>query len=71
MFDFVNKMLNGYKTKLGMVGATAAFVSLLVAILSDGIQVGDWQPFITGLSAWLLAVGLGHKASKIEALLGK
>lgn len=71
MFDFINKMLNGYKTKLGMIGATAAFVTLIVGLLNDGIQLSDWQGFITGLSAWLLAVGLGHKAAKIESSLGK
>lgn len=71
MFDFVNKMLNGYKTQLGMVGATVAFIGVVVGLLQDGVSLADWQPFITAVSAWLLAIGLGHKAQKIETALKK
>ena len=71
MFDFINKMTSGYKTQLGMVAATVAFLGVILNLILDGVQIADWQPFITALSAWLLAVGLGHKAQKIEGFLKK
>ena len=71
MFDFVNKMLDGYKTKLAIIGGAAAFITEVVRLLADGIQLSDWQPFIVSLSAFMALIGLGHKFMKIESALKK
>ena len=71
MFEAMNKWLDGKKTWLGLVGATATLLLVLVEAIGDGIQTSDFQILIGAVSAWLVAVGLGHKASKIEAILKK
>lgn len=63
--------LNGYKTVIGLIGAVAAFVVLVCNALIDGFQFSDVQTILTGFSAMMVAIGLGHKAAKIESILKK
>lgn len=71
IFNPINKVLDGKKTVLGLIGATATLVLVIVDALKDGLSSGDVQVLVGAVSAWLVAVGLGHKASKIENLLKK
>lgn len=63
--------LDGYKTVIGIIGSIAAFVVLVCNQLGDGFQFTDVQTILTGFSALMVAIGLGHKAAKIEELLKK
>lgn len=63
--------LNGYKTIIGTVGAVATFVLVVTNSLQDGFQFADVEVILAGFSALMIAIGLGHKAAKIEDLLKK
>lgn len=67
----INKQLDGWKTTIGLIGAVATFVLLVTNQLSDGFQKEDIQNIMAGFSALMIAVGLGHKAAKIETALKK
>ena len=71
LFTWINKFFDGKKTIIGKIGATAAFITLVANQLSDGFQMADYEPILIGFSALMLAIGLGHKVEKIEALLKK
>lgn len=71
LLDPLNKWLNGKKTILGIFAGIVAFLSTLSEVLSDGIQVADLNVIMAGVSALLVAIGLGHKAQKIEETLKK
>lgn len=63
--------LSGYKTLIGLVGAVASFVLLVCNQLVDGFQFADVEIILAGFSALMVALGLGHKAIKIENALKK
>ena len=63
--------LSGYKTIIGIIGAIATFVLVITNVLSDGFQFTDFEVIIGGFSALMIAIGLGHKASKILDALKK
>lgn len=63
--------LDGSKTVIGMIAAVATFVLLVCNQLGDGFQFTDVEPVLAGFSALMLALGLGHKAIKIETTLKK
>lgn len=67
MFNF----LNGYKTVLGVIAGIAAFVLVITKALSDGFQFADVEVILAGLSALLVAIGLGSKAERILSALKK
>lgn len=67
MFNFGN----GAKTIIGIIGAVATFIVVVTGKLSDGFQLADIEVILGAFSALMLAVGLGHKAIKIENLLKK
>ena len=69
MFSAINSFLDGKKSVLGVIGATGTLLVVVFNSLSDGFQVADLQVLIGAASAWLLAVGLTHKAIKIEDML--
>lgn len=71
MFTWINNFLNGKKTIIGIVSGVGAFLTLLATTLGDGFQAADLQILLTGFSALMVAVGLGHKASKILDFLKK
>lgn len=63
--------INGLKTILGMIAAVATFILLVCNKLGDGFQYADVDIILAGFSAMMLALGLGHKAIKIEDSLKK
>lgn len=65
------KFLDGYKTIIGIVGAIATFVLVICTSLADGFQFVDVEIIMGGFSALLVAIGLAHKAVKIETALKK
>lgn len=67
MFNFGN----GAKTIIGIIGAVATFIVVVTGKLSDGFQLADVEVILGAFSALMLAVGLGHKAIKIENILKK
>ena len=69
--DKVFEFLKGYKSILGCIGATATFVAVVCASLSDGFQFADIQTIGAGFSALLLAWGLTGKAIDIQNSLKK
>lgn len=71
LFNKVFGFLNGYKTLIGSVAAVATFVLFVCGVLSDGFQFADIEGIGTAFSAMMIALGLGHKAAKIEAAIKK
>ena len=71
IFGWIDQMLNGKKTVIGVIGAVATFVLVVTQSLADGFQSGDLNIIIGGFSALMIAIGLGHKAEKIETALKK
>lgn len=63
--------LSGYKTIIGTIGAVATFVLVVCNALLDGVQYADLQTIIGAFSALMIAIGLGHKAAKIESIIKK
>ena len=63
--------LSGYKTIIGIVSGIATFILLVCNSLADGLQSSDFEVIIGGFSVLMVAIGLGHKALKIETLLKK
>lgn len=76
LFEPINKWLDGKKLLIGMIGAGITFLGVVVAALADGIQLeGDAKVIGAAFSAFMLAIGAGHKLAKMEkginAVLGK
>ena len=71
MFSIINNFLDGKKSIIGMIGATATFVAAIVAIVADGVVVEDFALMGAAFSAWSVVMGFGHKLKKIEAFLKK
>lgn len=71
IIEFVNKQLNGFKTVIGIIAGVATFILLVCNQLSDGFQVADVEVIAGGFSALMVAIGLTHKAQKIENALKK
>lgn len=68
LFEPINNWLNGKKLLIGMIGAGITFAGLVVAALADGIQIeADAKVIGAGFSAFMIAIGAGHKLAKIEA----
>ena len=67
----LNTWLGKGKTLLGVIGAIATFVLVVVNSLQNGFQFDDIQTIIGGASVLMIAIGLGHKAEKILSALGK
>ena len=62
---------NGYKTVSGIAAGIAAFSLVVTKSLSDGFQFTDVEVILAGVSALLIAIGLGSKAERILAALKK
>ena len=62
---------NGYKSIIGIVAGIAAFSLVITKALSDGFQFADVEVILAGLSALLIAIGLGGKAERILSALKK
>lgn len=71
IFDWINKFLDGKKTAIGLIGATATLLSLIVENIMDGFTYNDVQVIVGAFSAYMVAIGLGHKAAKIEEMAKK
>ena len=71
LFGWIDKLLDGKKTLLGIIAGIATFVLLVTNTLTDGFQMADLQTILGGFSALMVAIGLGHKAEKIETALKK
>lgn len=71
MFTWISKILDGYKTKIAMVSAVAAFVLFVSNTLLDGFQPSDLDGIVAAFSAMTAVLGIGHKAAKIEDALKK
>lgn len=71
IFDWINKFLDGKKTAIGLIGAVATFVMVVIECLMDGFAYSDVQIIVGAFSALMVAIGLGHKAAKIEEMAKK
>ena len=71
LFSAVDKFLNGKKTALGTISGIATFVLVVTQVLADGFQFADLNIIMGGFSALMIAIGLGHKAKKVEDLIKK
>lgn len=69
--DLINKLLDGKKTAIGIVAAIATFVLVVTNALGDGFQIADLNIILGGFSALMVAIGLKHKAEKIETAIKK
>jgi len=67
----INRQLDGFKTTIGIIGGVATFVLVVVNVLQDGLQTDDVQVIMAGFSVLMIAIGLGHKAKKIEDAIKK
>lgn len=65
------KFLDGYKLKIGMLGATATLVAELCKLLADGFQVTDLNAMLASFSAYMVVIGAGHKLVKMEDSIKK
>lgn len=61
--------LDGYKSILGIIGAVATFVLVVVKALQDGFQFTDVEVILGAASALMLAIGWTGKQIKIQAAL--
>ena len=64
--------MEGWKTKLGGIGGILSGLAIIAAAFTA--QTFDYQTIITGLlaiSGGFAAIGLGHKADKVKAVLEK
>lgn len=71
IIDAINKFLDGKKTIIGIIVGVGTFLCVLGGALIDGFQMSDIEVIGGGFSALMIAIGLQHKAKKIEDAIKK